>query len=1292
MLSADQWGAVFNQSSVSFLVLEANSPSFTIEEANYSFIKATGSSKGDILHKSFFDVFPANPEQPNGLWVNNLRASLEEVLSTGTSRQFINQKYDIPIRGTGFFETRFWNVDIHPIRNPEGHIEYISLLVLDVTDQARIENRTRQQLNMVEEKTNLIMNAALDAIICIDKQGSIIYWNPRAEKIFDWKAKEVMGFNISEVIVPPLYRKRHDKGMDRYNQTGHGPALNVLLELTAVKKGGKEFPVELTVLPIKQEEDEEFFCAFIRDISERKKQESEVLKLSERLSLATEASSDAIWDWDIKAGSMYRSEGYRTLYGYDFYGQKWPQYFWESRVHPDDLDTTQTSIQEAIDNQHIRNWTGEYRFQKADGSYAFVKENIIILRDPAGVPTRIVGALKDITKDKEQEQVSQKECEVLRALIDSLPDMIYAKDLELRHVVNNAANLKLLDVQSEAETLGKHSSRFFPGKIGEAILKDDQKILQTGEGIYNKEEVILTPHGEQICVVTTKVPLRDKNQNIIGIAGVSKDLTQMYRKQQEHLLIYKIISALGKLETLDEALAETLRLIATFMNFKVGEAWMVSLDKKELIRKSAWADDKVAAIFSYNHSPRIKYGVGVPGITWQKGQLEILNNIQDDNKIRRTEQVRQAGLNSAIGLPIQHKGEVIAVLTFLAEREIEYSEEFQELMQFIAGQTALNIQRKKAEDELNSFFNYSPDILCVFGTDGYFKKINAAATTILDYSREELLSRPYTSFVHPDDRGPAQAAIEKLRKLASVGYYETRYITSKGEVKCIAWTGTTMGDEGIIIAIGRDITDKKKLEEQVGRYNQRIVNILESITEGFIMVDNQWVITYWNREAERIVGLDRNQALGEWLWTIFPEAKALQFYTEFQKAFADQVTVHFEEYSPFTNKWVDFSGYPTEDGLSIFFRDISEQKESQKSLMLSEQRFRALVQDGSDMICILDGEGKYIYASPTTDQVLGITAEAFIGRSAFEYIHEEDHARIMEALSNLKTSKRIKLAPFRFKDVKDNYHWIETIATNLCDDPAVGGIVANSRDVTERVVQMQEREKLIEELTQTNRDLKQFSYITSHNFRAPLSNLLGLLSLMEEDKVEDPLLQEILIGFRKSTYTLNDTINDLIKVLIIKDQPAMGREPLQVADQFDKIVNQLSVQLEEVHADLKTNFEEAPIVQFNRTYLESIFLNLLTNAIKYRSSSRLLEVRVSTQLVDGWVVLRFEDNGMGIDLERYKDRLFGLYQRFHDRPDSKGLGLYLVKSQMEALGGSIEMESEVNKGTILTLKFRNELW
>jgi len=152
----------------------------------------------------------------------------------------------------------------------------------DINERKRAEENIRSS----EERRELIMNAALDAIICIDKNGNVTFWNPQAELIFGWKESEVMGRLLSGIIIPDQYKDRHERGMENYFKTGKGPSLNKLLQLSAIKKSGEEFPIELTVLLIEQDGDE-FFCAFIRDITERKLSETQLLDLNHSLQTQT---------------------------------------------------------------------------------------------------------------------------------------------------------------------------------------------------------------------------------------------------------------------------------------------------------------------------------------------------------------------------------------------------------------------------------------------------------------------------------------------------------------------------------------------------------------------------------------------------------------------------------------------------------------------------------------------------------------------------------------------------------------------------------------------------------------------------------------------------------------------------------------------------------------------------------------------------------------------------------------------------------------------------------------------
>ena len=250
--------------------------------------------------------------------------------------------------------------------------------------------------------------------------------------------------------------------------------------------------------------------------------------------------------------------------------------------------------------------------------------------------------------------------------------------------------------------------------------------------------------------------------------------------------------------------------------------------------------------------------------------------------------------------------------------------------------------------------------------------------------------------------------------------------------------------------------------------------------------------------------------------------------------------------------------------------------------------------------------------------------------------------------------------------------------------------VSIQRDITERKKAEEEREHLLNEFIQNNKELKQFSYITTHNFRAPLTNLISICKLIDTDKIEDSRSKLLIEGFKKSTTQLNDTLNDLIEILIIKENPNLPTEFLGFEDMLDKVMASISNTMESKGVIIEKDFSGASSVKFSDTYLESIFLNLLTNSIKYAHPDRkpLISIKTMKNPYDGGIKLIYSDNGIGMDMQRIKDRIFGLYQRFHNNADSKGIGLYLIHSQITALGGTIEVDSEENVGTTFTINFK----
>ena len=158
---------------------------------------------------------------------------------------------------------------------------------------------------------------------------------------------------------------------------------------------------------------------------------------------------------------------------------------------------------------------------------------------------------------------------------------------------------------------------------------------------------------------------------------------------------------------------------------------------------------------------------------------------------------------------------------------------------------------------------------------------------------------------------------------------------------------------------------------------------------------------------------------------------------------------------------------------------------------------------------------------------------------------------------------------------------------------------------------------------------------------------------------------------------------------MIKENSSLQKEAIQLEDVFAKVINQLSFQIEVAKPTININLNEASVLNSNKAYLESIILNLITNSLKFKSENRALEINITASKIGNITTILFSDNGIGIDLKRNRNKVFGLYQRFHNHSDSRGLGLYLVKSQVETMGGTIEIESEANKGTTFTLTFKN---
>jgi PAS domain S-box-containing protein len=463
----------------------------------------------------------------------------------------------------------------------------------------------------------------------------------------------------------------------------------------------------------------------------------------------------------------------------------------------------------------------------------------------------------------------------------------------------------------------------------------------------------------------------------------------------------------------------------------------------------------------------------------------------------------------------------------------------------------------------------------------------------------------------------------------------------------------------------------------------------------------------WNKGIEGIYGYNHDQVGSNskwWFDNIHPEDSvkmSIKLYS-----FLEQKTEKWQDEYRFkcadnTYKYVLDRGFIFKDekGKAIrmigAIQDITKQKEEENRLKLLETVFT----EAQDSIIITQATSddhqipKIVFANPAFSKMSGYEHSKIIGKSPNFFMGKNsDPHEIEKLIQAIKDRKECSLEIILYKKDHSEY-WVCLSfipVYNLEQD--LSHWISIQRDITEEKKLEKEKEILIQELTRNNKDLKQFSYITSHNLRAPLSNLTGLLNLIDYISIQDEDLKEIINGFKTSTHTLNETINDLAKAITIKDTHAIENEELQIQDVFEKILHQPNLSIESIDPKLNINYGNVSKINTNKAYIESILLHLFTNSIKFRSKNRNLIIDITISEVDHIITIHFKDNGIGIDLERHKNKIFGLYQRFHDYPENKGLGLFLVKSQIESMGGTISILSEVEKGTefILTLKsFKN---
>lgn len=376
-------------------------------------------------------------------------------------------------------------------------------------------------------------------------------------------------------------------------------------------------------------------------------------------------------------------------------------------------------------------------------------------------------------------------------------------------------------------------------------------------------------------------------------------------------------------------------------------------------------------------------------------------------------------------------------------------------------------------------------------------------------------------------------------------------------------------------------------------------------------------------------------------------------------------------------------------GLRGVFQDIDEQKKSQLEIEKNE----ALLESTGQMAKIGGWEVDFKTMTGTWSKQVTLIHEMPLGyqpklEEALQFVHPDYIAKIQEAMGLVMTEgkpfdEELKIITAHKREV-----WVRAIGVPVFDEQS--GEVVATRGVFQDIDERKEKELALQTsfklINEQNQRLVNFANIVSHNLKSHAANLELTLSLMELET--DPQeLEQLRTNLTKISKSFNETVEHLKDIVVIQSES----HPMKVALKFEtfllRVMATLHTQINRANASIDYDFSQCPDIEYIPAYLESILLNLISNAIKYRKPDTDPKINIHTYRKDGRIVLEVSDNGLGIDMDKNGHQVFGMYKTFHHNPNAKGIGLFITRNQIEALGGSISVSSKVGEGCTFKIIF-----
>lgn len=706
-----------------------------------------------------------------------------------------------------------------------------------------------------------------------------------------------------------------------------------------------------------------------------------------------------------------------------------------------------------------------------------------------------------------------------------------------------------------------------------------------------------------------------------------------------------------------------------------------------------------------------KLSKGPTATVLRTGKTVITNNVSDSPNFKPwLEKAGKHGISSSIVLPLNFSetGKVDATLNIYSEKIDAFDTAEVKILERVAKNISLAVRSlnnqaeiektssflRERDEQFKLFFEHSPAALAMLDTE--MRYMLTSKSWIKDYNlkQEDIIGKSHYE-VFPTIPQNWKDVHQRCLK----GAYEKSdldwFTDENGNVIYNRWNirpwYKASGEIGGIIMFTQVITEMVESE-------MKFKDLVEKSQVGvFIMHGRK--LAYTNPRITEIFGYDADELIGMEATEFIHESFHSFIEKNYQRRLSgENQSFHYEAIAVCKNKkeiWVEvFSNSTQYKGRQAIIGtviDITDRKIAEEKLKQSEANLSSVFDNTNVGHLLLDKDYNVIASNNTFNQRFRdpLHIDFVMNNNFLAWLSPERREVIKNHFQKVIT----EMEPFEYEVNYSFENDPSVVNFNVSLSPVLDkekliGFCLSAYDNTKRKMMEVERQQIINDLLQRNKDLEQFAYMLSHNLRAPLANIKGAGDILCNMQLDETERAEYTTGLYDAVLKLDNVIEDMNTILYVKKNITENYENINLAKIIDEVKASIHEQIKQEKVEIECNFEGFTEIYSLRTYIYSIFHNLISNSIKYRRADASPVIKITTVKTDNKLAILFRDNCSGINMDRNKDKVFGLYNRFHKNIDGKGMGLYMVKTQVETLRGKISLTSEVNKGTEFLIEFK----